>query len=74
MNAEIVLPLEKMTFSEKMEVIETVWDDILSHPEEAEWPGWHETYLKSVEDDIQSGTAKFIDFDTAKERLLTEKL
>lgn len=74
MNSEVVLPLEKMTFSEKMKVIETVWDDILNHPEETEWPAWHETYLKKVQEEIENGTAKFIDFETARKMLLEEKL
>ena len=63
-----------MTFSEKMKVIETVWDDILSHPEETEWPAWHEAYLEKVQDEIDNGTAKFIDLETAKKMLLEEKL
>ena len=74
MNSEIVLPLEKMTFNEKMEVIDAVWEDIRSHPETAEWPAWHESYLRKVQEEIDNGTAKFIDFETAKKMLLEEKL
>ena len=74
MNAEIVLLLDKMTFSEKMEVVETVWDDILRHPEETEWPAWHEAYLKEVQEEIENGTAEFIDFETAKKMLMEETL
>lgn len=63
-----------MTFSEKMEVIEAVWDDVLSYPEEAEWPAWHEAYLNKVQQEIDNGTAEFMDFETAKKMLLEETL
>lgn len=63
-----------MTFSEKMEVVETVWDDILRHPEETEWPAWHGEYLKEVQEEIENGTAEFIDFETAKKMLMEETL
>ena len=74
MNVEIVLPLDKMTFTEKMEIIDTVWGHIRQHPEDIEWPDWHEVYLKKIEEEIASGKAKFIDFETAKKMLLEETL
>lgn len=72
MNAEVVLPLDKMTYSEKLEVIDTVWEDIRLHPEDIEWPAWHGTYLKDLEEGIANGTAKFIDLETAEKILLEQ--
>ncbi len=63
-----------MSFAEKMEVIDTIWTDILSHPEDIEWPSWHETYLKQVEEEIANGTAKFVDFEAAKKHILEQPL
>lgn len=72
MNAEVVIPLDKMTFSEKLEVIDAVWEDIRRHPEDIEWPTWHETYLKQLEEEIANGTAEFIDLETAEKILLEQ--
>ena len=74
MNIDISIPLDKMTFSEKMQVIDTIWADILRHPDEMEWPSWHETYLKRTEEEIANGTAKFIDFETVEKYLLEQPL
>ncbi len=72
MNAKVVLPLDEMTFSEKVEVMDAVWDDIRRHPEDIEWPAWHETYLRELEEEIANGTAKFVDLETA-EKILMEQ-
>lgn len=72
MNTEVFLPLDKMTFSEKLEVIDSVWDHISRHPDAIDWPAWHGTYLTQLEDEIANGTAKFIDLETAEGMLLEQ--
>ncbi|MFN0276972.1 MAG: addiction module protein [Pyrinomonadaceae bacterium] len=74
MHTDISLPLDKMTFSEKMEVIDTIWADILRNPDDIEWPSWHEAYLNQTEEKIANGTAKFIDLETAEKNLLEQRL
>lgn len=74
MNTEVVIPLDKLTFDEKMEIVHTVWDDILKQPEKIDWPEWHKRELEKIQEEIDNGTAEFIDFETAKKMLLEEKL
>jgi hypothetical protein len=74
MNTEVVLPLDKMTYAEKMEVIDAVWEHIREHPEEIEWPDWHKDVLKEIEEDVASGKAEILDWETAKKILEEEVL
>ena len=74
MNAEIVLPLDRMTIDEKMEAVYTIWDDILSHPEQIKWPEWHAAYLRDLKESIDNGNEELVDFELAREMLLKEPL
>lgn len=70
MNAEVVLPLDKMTVDEKLEVIDLVWADIAHKPDEYRSPEWHGEYLKKVEQAIADGTDHFIDLEEAEKRIM----
>lgn len=69
MNAEVALPLEKMTVEEKLEVIELVWADLAKNPEDIPSPAWHQDFLKGREEAIANGTDRFIDLDEAERRI-----
>lgn len=72
MNAEVVLPLEKMTVAEKFEVLQTVWDDLLSTSEYVPAPEWHEKYLREMKESVAAGKEEFVDLETA-ERIIREQ-
>jgi len=74
MNTEVVLPLDKLTIDEKMEIVHTIWDDIFHHSNEITWPQWHSTYLRDLKESINAGNEEVIDFERAKELLLKEAL
>ena len=65
--AEISLPLDRMSLSEKMSVIERVWQSI----DEAEFtsPAWHEAVLRDREEAVRRGEAKFSSWPEAKKRI-----
>ena len=72
MNAEVVLPLDKMTISEKLEVMEVLWDDISRYPAGFQSPEWHESYLRELEESVAAGKEKFFDLDEA-EKIIREQ-
>ncbi len=63
----ITLPLETMSFEEKMAVIETVWTSITDHPEQVPVPEHHIQLLKEREEYAASGKAVYYSLEEAKE-------
>ncbi len=70
MNTEVVLPLDRMTLDEKLEVLNLVWVDIAKKPDEYESPEWHVEYLKKMEKAIEDGSARFIPLEEAEKIIM----
>lgn len=66
---EIVLPLDKMSLSEKLRLMESVWDNLCQTAESIPSPEWHQNILKNREEDVQKGTDRFADWETAKTKI-----
>ncbi len=66
---EIVLPLDKMTTSEKLQEMERLWDDLCRDPESVPSPPWHADVLAERERRIAEGKMEFIDLEEAKEQI-----
>jgi len=62
----VTLPLSEMTLAEKLQVMETLWEDLSRNADALESPAWHKTVLDARERKIQSGEARFIDWEQAK--------
>lgn len=58
--------------NEKIELMESLWQDISNHEDSFRSPEWHETELKQTEQRVQSGQEQFIDWDVAKQKLLNQ--
>jgi len=66
---EIMLPLDKMTTSEKLQEVERLWDDLCRNSENASSPAWHEAVLSEREEQVVAGKMSFTDLDEAKKRI-----
>jgi hypothetical protein len=62
----VTLPLNDMTVTEKLQLMETLWDDLRRNADSLESPVWHREVLEEREQRIATGEAKFIDWDVAK--------
>ena len=62
----VTLPLSDMTVTEKLQLMETLWDDLRRNADSLESPVWHREVLEERERRIVSGESKFIDWDEAK--------
>ena len=62
----IIFPLKQMSVSEKLQLMEALWDDLSRDADALESPEWHGQVLNEREDRIASGEAKFSDWDQAK--------
>lgn len=64
-----VLPLKKMSRVEKLRAMEALWVDLSRDERRFDSPTWHEEALREAERAVESGQAKFSDWDAAKKRL-----
>ena len=64
-----VLPLDKMTTSDKLRALEEIWDDLFRKPDEVPSPSWHGDVLEAREKRLQGGASQFGDWASAKGRI-----
>lgn len=65
----IILPLEKMTTEDKIQAMETIWDDLCKKADSVLSPPWHEKVLEAREGGIKNGEDEFVDWSTAKKNI-----
>ncbi|MBI3416146.1 MAG: addiction module protein [Verrucomicrobia bacterium] len=62
----VTLPLNEMTVSEKLQLMEALWEDLCRNVDALESPEWHRNILEDRERRIASGEAHFSDWEQAK--------
>ena len=65
MSQLATLDLETLTVAEKIGLMETLWRDISSDPEDVEVPEWHLRILEERERALANGEDEFINFEIA---------
>lgn len=65
----IELPLSQFTHAQKLDLMETIWDDLSRDEKTFESPAWHEKVLKEREEALSTGKVKISDLEEAKERI-----
>lgn len=61
------LPLEEMTFPDKLQLLEALWNDLSRRPDKLPSPDWHKDVLEERRQRVQSGEDTFADWETAKQ-------
>jgi hypothetical protein len=65
----ITLSLDTMTVADKLQVIETIWDDLIRSAEQVPSPTWHGDVLRARELRVREGKSQYSDWDDAKRRI-----
>ena len=60
------LQLEKMSVEEKIQVMESIWEDLCGHADSLLSPPWHGKLLTEREAALGRGDEEVIDWDIAK--------
>ena len=63
------LPLEEMTVTEKLQVMEELWSDLCCNQNQIPVPQWHKDLLKRRQELVKQGKATFVDWEIAKKRI-----
>ncbi len=66
---QVLLPLKQMSRVEKLRAMEALWEDLSREEDVFESPAWHEAALREAERAVETGTAKFSDWEEVKKRL-----
>ena len=62
-------PIEKLTLVEKLALMERLWADLSSRPDEVAPPEWHGDVLDKRREAIRKGEMKLVPWEEAKARL-----
>lgn len=56
-----------MSFPDKLQLLEVLWNDLSGQPEKLPSPAWHKDVLEERRQRVQAGEEKFSDWETAKQ-------
>lgn len=65
---KVDIALSELTLTQKLELMEALWNDLAGHEKILESPGWHEQVLRDREDALAAGKATVSDWEEAKNR------
>jgi hypothetical protein len=65
----ITLPLKKMSAEEKIQVMESLWDDLCGTAGSTLSPDWHRKVLAERKAAVLAGEDEIIDWETAKKKI-----
>jgi len=63
------LDIQHMSRTEKLQAMESIWDDLSRSEPEVKSPSWHEHALKETEARVAAGQERIADWETAKQEL-----
>jgi hypothetical protein len=66
---DAVLPLDRMTVEEKFKAMEMLWDDLCRNEQQIPVADWQKELLDERQRQIDTGEAKFTDWESAKKRI-----
>ena len=69
MNTASTLPIEALSISDKLLLMERLWEDLSRRPSDVPVPEWHGDILAERQAAVRDGRTSFIEWDAAKERL-----
>ena len=61
--------LDQMTVSEKLALMERIWDNLSRRPQDVPSPEWHGEVLAERKAAVREGKSEFVEWDGAKRRL-----
>lgn len=65
----VEVALDQMSFPEKLQLMEALWDDLTRRPDDLISPSWHEDILEDCRRKAESGEEQFTDWEAAKREI-----
>ena len=64
------LPLNEMTATEKLDLMELLWEDLSRNPADIPSPEWHKEVLDECRRRAEAGEEQFIDWEAARREII----
>jgi putative addiction module component (TIGR02574 family) len=61
--------IRKLPLPEKLELLEAVWSELSSEPDNIAVPQWHKDILDERQRGLEQGSMKVMDWELAKEQI-----
>lgn len=61
--------IRMLPLSEKLELLEAVWSELSSDPDNIEIPQWHKDILDERQRSLEQGLSQVVDWELAKEQI-----
>jgi len=65
----IEIPLSELTIPQKLDLLETIWDDLTHHDKSFASPEWHRKILDDRDAALAVGKARTFSWEEARERI-----
>ena len=65
----VALKLDEMSLADKLETMETLWDDLCHHVQDVAVPEWHYEVLAERAAAVREGSAQYDDWEVAKVKI-----
>jgi putative addiction module component (TIGR02574 family) len=62
-------PITQLSFTQKLDLMEMLWADMIGNEKNLESPAWHEAVLKDRETALDAGKLTVSSWEEAKERI-----
>lgn len=63
------VPITQLSFTQKLDLMEMLWADMIANEKKLESPAWHEAVLNDREAALDAGKITASNWDEAKERI-----
>ena len=63
------VPIAQLSFTQKLDLMEMLWADMIANEKNLQSPAWHETVLKDRETALDAGKITVSNWEEAKERI-----
>ena len=64
-----IAELRKLPATEKLKIIDALWDDLAADDDSFASPAWHEEALRETEAEFAAGRVEVLDWEEAKNEL-----
>ncbi len=65
----LAVPLSKLSLSQKLQLLESIWEDLARVPQQVDSPEWHGEILDDRRKALDSGSESLGDWEQAKKRI-----
>jgi len=64
-----IAEIKKLPLADKLQIMEALWEDLCSQPEQVEIPEWHRQLLDQRRKALEAGQEEVFDWDAIKDSL-----